>query len=155
MRDPSTIYRTRRQINSSKQHVTILFTDIEDSTKYWDKFGDVQGRLMVDRHNRLLFPMVHKFKGRIIKTIGDSIMAAFAKPEQAMKAAIAMQQTMASERQGDVTFDVRIRIGIHTGDAIVEKEDIYGDIVNVAARVESVGKGNEIIESSQHQYVEV
>jgi len=147
MRDPSTIYRTRRHINSSKQHVTILFTDIEDSTKYWDKFGDVQGRLMVDRHNRLLFPMVHKFKGRIIKTIGDSIMAAFAKPEQAMKAAIAMQQTMASERQGDVTFDVRIRVGIHTGDAIVEKEDVYGDIVNVAARVESVGKGNEILVS--------
>ena len=144
MRDPSTIYRTRRHINSSKQHVTILFTDIEDSSKYWDKFGDVQGRLMVDRHNRLLFPMVHKFKGRIIKTIGDSIMAAFAKPEQAMKAAIAMQQTMASERQGDVTFDVRIRIGIHTGEAIVEKEDIYGDIVNVAARVESVGKGNAL-----------
>ena len=111
-----------RHIRSSKKHVTILFTDIEESTKYWDKFGDVQGRLMVDRHNRLLFPVVQKFKGRIIKTIGDSIMAAFAKPEYAIKAAVAMQQTRAMERQGDDTFNIRIRIGIHTGDAIVEIE---------------------------------
>lgn len=134
-----------RHIRSLKKHVTILFTDIEESTKYWDKFGDVQGRLMVDRHNRLLFPVVQKFKGRIIKTIGDSIMAAFAKPEYAIKAAVAMQQTMAMERQGDDTFNIRIRIGIHTGDAIVEKEDVYGDIVNVAARVENISKGNEIL----------
>ncbi len=138
---------TREEIRSSTKNVTILFTDIVDSTKYWDKFGDVQGRLMVDRHNRRLFPVITKFKGRIIKTIGDSIMAAFAKPEQAVEAAIAMQQTMALERQGDETFRICIRVGIHSGDAIVEKEDIYGDIVNVAARVESVGKGNEILVS--------
>lgn len=137
----------RHHIRSSKKHVTILFTDIVDSTKYWDKFGDVQGRLMVDRHNRLLFPLVGKFKGRIIKTIGDSIMAAFAKPEYAMKAAIAMQQKMSMERQGDDTFEIHIRIGIHTGDAIVEKDDVYGDIVNVAARVENIGKGNQILVS--------
>jgi hypothetical protein len=127
--------------------VTILFTDIVDSSKYWDKFGDVQGRLMVDRHNRRLFPVITKFKGRIVKTIGDSIMAAFARPEQAVEAAIAMQQTMALERQGDETFKIYIRIGIHSGEAIVEKDDIYGDIVNVAARVESVGKGNEVLVS--------
>jgi class 3 adenylate cyclase len=138
---------TREEIRSSTKNVTILFTDIVDSTKYWDKFGDVQGRLMVDRHNRRLFPVIAKFKGRIIKTIGDSIMAAFAKPEQAVEAAIAMQQTMALERQGDESFRIYIRVGIHTGDAIVEKEDVYGDIVNVAARVESVGKGNEILVS--------
>jgi class 3 adenylate cyclase len=138
---------TRHHIRSSKKHVTILFTDIVESTKYWDKFGDVQGRLMVDRHNRLLFPVVRKFKGRIIKTIGDSIMAAFAKPEYAMKAAVAMQQSMAMERQGDDSFRIRIRIGVHTGDAIVEKEDVYGDLVNVASRVEALGKGNEILVS--------
>jgi class 3 adenylate cyclase len=146
MNDTSIIEsRTRHHIKSSKKHVTILFTDIEDSTKYWDKFGDVQGRLMVDRHNRLLFPVVQKFKGTIIKTIGDLIMSAFSKPEQAIKAAIAMQQSMALERQGDDTFNVCIRIGIHTGEAIVEKEDVYGDIVNVASRVEGVSKGNEIL----------
>jgi class 3 adenylate cyclase len=138
---------SRTHIRSLKKHVTILFTDIVGSTKYWDKFGDIQGRLMVDRHNRLLFPLVAEFKGRIIKTIGDSIMAAFAKPEHAVEAAVAMQQTMAMERQGDETFKIQIRIGIHTGDAIVEKEDVYGDLVNVAARVESISQGDEILVS--------
>ena len=146
MRDTSIIYsNTSRQIKSSKRNVTIIFTDIEESTKYWHKFGDVEGRLMVDRHNRLLFPVVGKFKGRVIKTIGDSIMAAFAKPEYAIKAAIAMQQTMAMERQGDDSFRIRIRIGIHTGEAIVEKGDVFGDIVNVASRVEQKSKGNQIL----------
>ena len=148
MKDTSIIYSsTTRHITSSKKHVTILFTDIEESTQYWDKFGDVQGRLMVDRHNRLLFPVIRKFKGRIIKTIGDSIMAAFRKPENAIQAAIGMQQIMAQERQSDETFDIRIRIGIHTGDAIVEKKDVFGDIVNVAARIEGQGTGNEILAS--------
>jgi len=146
MKDTSTIItNTSRQIKSSKRNVTILFTDIEESTKYWHRFGDVEGRLMVDRHNRLLFPVVGKFKGRVIKTIGDSIMAAFATPDNAIKAAIAMQQTMAMERQGDDSFRIRIRIGIHTGDAIVEQGDVYGDVVNVASRVESKSKGNQIL----------
>jgi len=148
MKDTSIIEDgTSSHIRSSKKHVTILFTDIENSTKYWDQYGDVQGRLMVDRHNRLLFPVVQKFKGKIIKTIGDSIMAAFTKPEHALKAAVAMQQTMSMERQGDDTFNIRIRIGMHTGDGIVEKDDVYGDIVNVAARVEQISKGNEILVS--------
>jgi class 3 adenylate cyclase len=146
MSDTNTIIsNTSRHIRSSKKNVTILFTDIEDSTRYWDKFGDVEGRLMVDHHNRLLFPVVGKFKGRIIKTIGDSIMAAFAKPEYAIKAAIAMQQTMAMERQGDDSFRIHIRVGIHTGEAIVEKGDVFGDIVNVAARVEKVSKADQIL----------
>ena len=146
MKDTSIIFsNTTRQIKSSKRNITILFTDIEESTKYWHKFGDVEGRLMVDRHNRLLFPVVGKFRGRIIKTIGDSIMAAFADPENAIKAAVAMQQTMAMERQGDDSFRIRIRIGLHTGDAIVEQGDVFGDVVNVASRVENVSKGNQIL----------
>jgi len=150
MKDTSIIFNnTSRQIRSSKRNVTILFTDIEESTSYWHKFGDVEGRLMVDRHNRLLFPVVGKFRGKIIKTIGDSIMAAFTNPENAVKAAIAMQQTMAMERQGDDSFRIRIRIGIHTGDAIVEKEDVFGDIVNVASRVEKISKGNQILLSQR------
>jgi class 3 adenylate cyclase len=109
MRDVGTDYSTSLHIRVSKKHITVPFTEIEDSTRYWDKFGDIQGRLMVERHNRLLFPVVHKFRGRIIKTIGDSIMAAFEKPEYALNAAIAMQQTMASERQSDETFTICIR----------------------------------------------
>jgi class 3 adenylate cyclase len=148
IKDTSVFYSsTTRHIRSSRKQITILFTDIEESTKYWDKYGDIEGRLMLDRHNRLLFPIIRKFKGRIIKTIGDSIMAAFHKPEHAMQAAIAMQQMLAQERRLDETFDIHIRIGIHTGEAIVEKQDVFGDIVNVAARVQTICAGDEILAS--------
>ncbi len=136
------------QISKSKKEVTILFTDIEDSTSYWHKHGDVAGRLMVDRHNRVLFPLIKKFGGRVVKTIGDSIMAMFREPEDALLAAIAMQQALRQERMSNTGFPIKIRIGMHTGEAIVEQDDVYGDSVNVAARVEEQAKGNEIALSS-------
>lgn len=137
-----------RYIKRSQKNTTILFTDIEASTEYWDRHGDVKGRLLVDRHNRLVFPAIRHFKGKIIKTIGDAVMAAFRKPEQAIHAAIAIQQALAKERGQDKKFKLKVRIGIHTGKAIVEHGDVFGDVVNVASRVESRGKGDEILVSA-------
>lgn len=136
-----------RQINRSRRPITILFTDIEDSTQYWDKHGDIKGRLMVDQHNRLAFPVIRKFKGKIIKTIGDAIMASFKKPEDALKAAIGIQQALREMREQDRSFQLYIRIGLHTGQGIIEHNDVFGDVVNVAARVESQAKGDQILVS--------
>ncbi|MDY6792881.1 MAG: adenylate/guanylate cyclase domain-containing protein [Thermodesulfobacteriota bacterium] len=136
--------RITRQIKSTRKQITILFTDIEDSTRYWDTRGDIDGRLMVDYHNRLIFPVIKKFKGKIIKTIGDAIMASFSRPEQAVKAAIGIQQILQKTRRQDKNFGLKVRIGIHTGKAIVEHSDVFGDVVNVASRIEQIGEGNEI-----------
>ncbi|MEA3437098.1 MAG: adenylate/guanylate cyclase domain-containing protein, partial [Thermodesulfobacteriota bacterium] len=134
-----------RQIKSTRKQITILFTDIEDSTRYWDTRGDIDGRLMVDYHNRLIFPVIKKFKGKIIKTIGDAIMASFRKPEQALKAAVGIQQMLQQTRSNDKSFGLKVRVGIHTGRAIVEHKDVFGDVVNVTARIEEIGQGNEIL----------
>ena len=139
---------TAQRITQSKKDVTILFTDIEDSTSYWHKHGDVDGRLMVDRHNRILFPIVKRFRGSVVKTIGDSIMAMFKQPDDALLAAIAMQQALRKEHLKDADFEIKIRIGIHTGEAIVEQDDVYGDVVNIAARIEEQAKADEIALSS-------
>ncbi|MDH5631763.1 MAG: adenylate/guanylate cyclase domain-containing protein [Gammaproteobacteria bacterium] len=136
-----------RQIQKTRKPATILFTDIEGSTKYWDRQGDVKGRLMVDRHNRLLFPVIRKYRGRVVKTIGDAIMAVFRYPEDAIHAAIGIQQILADERARDRRFQLNVRVGIHTGHGIVERADVFGDVVNVAARVESKAKGDEILVS--------
>ena len=136
-----------RQVARSTREMTILFTDIEDSTFHWSDRGDLQGRLLLDKHNRLAFPVVRQFRGRIIKTIGDSIMAAFRRPEDAVHAAVCLQQLFAQERQQDPAFNLRIRIGIHTGKALAEHNDVYGDAVNMASRVESRAKGNQILVS--------
>jgi class 3 adenylate cyclase len=134
-----------RQIAYSRRQVTILFTDIEYSTLHWDVLGDVDGRLMVDQHNRLLFPVIKKFQGKIIKTIGDAIMASFKAPEHAVKAAIGIQQILSQARSQEQGLCFNVRIGIHTGTGIVEHKDIFGDVVNVAARVQSRCRGDEIL----------
>lgn len=134
-----------RYILSARREVTILFTDIEGSTRYWDQYGDLQGRLMIDYHNRLAFPVVRHFRGRIVKTIGDSIMAMFRDPEDATRAAIAIQQLLLHRRQQDGVFDLHVRIGIHTGTALVERRDVFGDVVNLAARLENMAEGDQIL----------
>ncbi|MCW9047102.1 MAG: adenylate/guanylate cyclase domain-containing protein [Gammaproteobacteria bacterium] len=139
--DKSTI----EAIKKSRKQITILFSDIEHSTRHWERRGDVDARMLLDRHNRLLFPVIRKFKGKIIKTLGDAIMASFNKPENAVKAGIAIQQRLSAERDKDKYFSLRTRIGIHTGKGIVEYDDIFGDVVNVAAKVESSAEANQIL----------
>ena len=138
-------YSITKLISKSRKPITILFTDIVDSTRYWDTKGDIKGRLMVDQHNRLVFPVVKKFRGKVIKTIGDSVMASFSSPENALRAAIGIQQSLQHYRNKNKRFKLEIRIGMHTGKALIEKNDVFGDTVNVAARVEGAAKANEIL----------
>jgi len=136
-----------RQIEKSKKQITIVFTDIVGSTAFWEKHGDTAGRLMVDAHNKLMFAVVKSYRGSVVKTIGDSILATFRRPQNALWAAIHMQQILRRRKRKDKDLRVTIRIGIHTGEAIVERSDIYGDAVNVASRVEGTAEGNGIVVS--------
>ena len=133
-----------RHIRRSRKPVTILFTDIEGSTRYWDLHGDVEGRLMIDLHNRLIYPVIKRHRGKVIKNIGDAIMASFKSPKNALTAAIGIQQILERQRSEDESFQLKVRIGVHTGKALVETDDVFGDAVNVAARVEGYGEGDEI-----------
>jgi hypothetical protein len=117
---------------------------VEGSTRYWDHHGDVNGRLMIDQHNRLVSSVIERYYGKIIKHIGDSIMASFNTPASALKAAIGIQQILEKQRNEDESFRVKVRIGVHTGHALVEDNDVFGDMVNLAARVQDRAKGNEI-----------
>ena len=138
----------QRYIKVTEKEITILFTDVVASSSYWDSRGHVMGRLMIDFLNRLMFPIIKKHNGRIIKTVGDSVMAAFKQPRQALRASIAIQQALQHERESDPHIP-KIRIGIHSGRAVVEKGDIFGDPVNVASRIEEKAKANEILISAR------
>ena len=138
----------KRHIQGRKKEITILFTDIVASVKHWDSHGDVVGRMMIDTHNRLIFPIIKKFRGKLVKTIGDALMLSFKKPVNAVKAATAIQQALQIERQKNKKFP-KVRIGIHTGHAIVEKGDVFGDMVNIASRIESRARGDEILLSTR------
>ena len=133
-----------RQIRRSRKPVTILFTDVVGSTRYWDVHGDVKGRLMIDLHNRLIYPVIRRHRGKVIKHIGDAIMVSFKSPVNGLKAAIGIQQILEERRKQDKDFRLKVRIGLHTGEALVENKDVFGDTVNLAARLERCARGDEI-----------
>src|SRR5437762_1263554 len=103
----------------------------------------------------LLDPKIAEHKGRIVKTTGDGLLVEFASVVDAVRCAVAVQQTM-PERNTDVAADSRIevRIGINLGDVIVEGDDLYGDGVNIAARIEALADaGGVFVSNTVHEHV--
>ncbi len=126
--------------------VTILFSDIKGSTAYFEKRGDLEGLAMVQRHNDLLFPCVEAGGGRIVKTIGDAIMALFENPIGAVNAAVEMQRVLEKDCRGrPVNDQIHIRIGVHTGLGLLQDNDVFGDVVNAAARVQGQAEPGQIL----------
>jgi class 3 adenylate cyclase len=130
-----------------RTEVTILFSDIKGSTSYFERRGDAEGVAMLQHHNDLLFPVIEDSGGRVVKTIGDAIMACFKDPVCAIKAAILMQQVMEKDR--DYTEDeddhIHIRVGLHMGVGLEKDNDIYGDVVNASAKVQQQTEPDQIL----------
>lgn len=116
--------------------ITILFTDLVGSTAYFERYGDTAGLAMLHRHVDLGTKVVQSYHGRVIKTIGDSIMAEFSEPVNAVCAAIELQrQLLALNLTLPERERLQLRVGINHGPAIRFGTDVYGDAVNVAARI--------------------
>ena len=130
-----------------RTEVTILFSDIKGSTSYFERRGDAEGLAMLQHHNDLLFPVIESSGGRVVKTIGDAIMACFKDPVGAIKAAIRMQQVMAEDR--DLTEseddDIHIRVALHMGPGLEKDNDVYGDVVNASAKVQQQTEPDQIV----------
>ena len=103
----------------------------------------------------LLDPKIAEHKGRIVKTTGDGLLVEFASVVDAVRCAVAVQQAM-PERNTGVAAESRIelRIGINLGDVIVEGDDLYGDGVNIAARIEALADaGGVFVSNTVHDHV--
>jgi class 3 adenylate cyclase len=135
-----------QDLEKMRTPVTVLFSDIKGSTAYFEKFGDVQGLAMVQRHNDILFPVIEAAGGRVVKTIGDAIMAVFEDPESGIQGAIGMQRALESDRIIQPgAGQIHIKVGLHTGLGLAKDNDIYGDVVNVASRVQHHAEPDQIL----------
>ena len=144
--------RVLQELEKFRRLITVMFTDIKGSTEFFEKFGDIAGLAMVHECNDLQRSVVEQHGGRVIKTIGDSVMAAFDNCDDSIRAAIEIQRKLKAKNAARKEEDAMlVRIGLHHGMGIVKSDDIFGDVVNVASRVESIAQPLQIIISDSLQ----
>lgn len=127
--------------------VTFLFTDIEGSTRLWESDAPAMS-VALAAHDTILRAAITESGGVVFKTIGDAFCAAFTRPEDALDAALRAQRRIGAHAWDEPIGTLRVRMGIHTGTAVVSDGDYYGPTVNRVARVTSIGHGEQILVSS-------
>lgn len=127
-------------------NISIMFADIAGSTKLYDTLGDQVARAKVAATIDTMTEITKQNNGTVIKTIGDEVMCTFPTAEDAGTAAWEMQERFEEEAEANTDGSpVSVRIGMHFGPAIMEGGDVFGDAVNIAARMAAQAKGKQII----------
>jgi class 3 adenylate cyclase len=128
--------------------VTLLFTDLKGSTALYQRIGDLNAYMHVQRHFERLLDVTVRHQGAVTKTIGDAVMAAFSTPIDAVRAAVAMREAVEDLNRDRPQRDFVLKIGMHKGAAIAvtlnDRLDYFGQTVNIAARVQNLAGGDEI-----------
>ncbi|MCP4980139.1 MAG: adenylate/guanylate cyclase domain-containing protein [Gammaproteobacteria bacterium] len=122
----------------------VMFADVAGSTAIYENMGDDLARERISKALNALISISRRHNGKLVKTIGDEILVYFTDVDMAVYAAKAIQEAMEDDRSPE-TIGVSIRIGMQYGSTILENDDIFGDTVNVAARVSSMAKARQIL----------
>ena len=138
----------QKNVFLSISNVVLVFTDIVDSTKLYASLGDGKAFTLVRKHFQVLFGAFTRNGGRVVKTIGDAVMASFTTGRAAITAVSeAMELLPTIGRRPDNNNYMEIRVGIHSGQVTVVPlngvNDYFGQTANIAARVQSAAKGSE------------
>jgi predicted ATPase/class 3 adenylate cyclase len=124
--------------------VTFLFTDVEGSTQLWEEHPEAM-KTSLAKHDSLLRGIFLMHNGQIVKTTGDGFHVVFTTATDAVQAAIHSQQALQKDSWGEAV--IKARMGIHTGEAEFRDGDYFGQTLNLAARIMSVGHGGQILTS--------
>lgn len=127
--------------------LTVLFTDLRNSTRLYREIGDATAFGRVMNHFDVLKKVITDEDGALVKTIGDAVMAIFRRPVGALKAMLAAQELLAAPRDG--MPPLTLKAGIHEGPCIAvtlnDRLDYFGSTVNMAARLESLSTGDDVV----------
>ncbi len=122
---------------NAKQSIAILFADIGGSTKLYESIGDAEAHKLVARSLQRMKVAIQNNSGTLLRTVGDAALASFPNCDMAYHAAKSIQEQHSS-------LQLSVRIGFHYGPVIPDKGDVYGNAVNIAARIASLANLNEI-----------
>ncbi|MCW9013783.1 MAG: adenylate/guanylate cyclase domain-containing protein [Gammaproteobacteria bacterium] len=136
-------------MGTSVDIIAVMFADVAGSTTLYEQLGDTQANRIIDDVLNMMSEVTVKNSGTVVKTIGDEVMCVFKTADQALTAASIIQE-MLKKRPTENGFKIRVRIGFHLGQALVRDDgDVFGDAVNVAARVAGIAQGNQIITTKE------
>lgn len=123
--------------STAKHSIAILFADIGGSTKLYESIGDIEAHKLVAKSLQSMEVAIQSNSGTLLRTVGDAALASFPNCDMAFHAAKAIQEQ-------HNTSQLSVRIGFHYGPVIPDKGDVYGNAVNIAARIASLANLNEI-----------
>lgn len=126
--------------------LSIMFTDLEQSTSMVNELGEREAYRVVSLHNDLLREQFRTFRGHEAKRIGDGFLVLFASARDGMNCAVAIQRSLAKTNSANGL--IRVRIGLHIGEVLWDDNDIFGSAVNFAARVSAQAVGGEVLISA-------
>ncbi|MBI3663555.1 MAG: adenylate/guanylate cyclase domain-containing protein [Acidobacteria bacterium] len=137
------------ELSKLSRKVAVMFTDIVGSTRFFEEFGDVAGLVYVHKCIDMLSPIAERHGGTICKTIGDALMTYFEDPINAVRAAVDMQRTLEAYNTHQQEQErIQVRIGMNFGPGMIKDKDVFGDVVNTAARIQTLAKASAIYVSA-------
>ena len=140
---------SRALVHRFEKKVALAFSDVVGSTPYFARFGDEAGRKLQQRHVDLVQSAVSKYGGRIVDTAGDGAFLCFPVLDQAVRALMSMQETIAIDNDSRaVEHRLRVRCGVHFGPALTDGSLVSGDSVNFCSRVATSCDAGELRLSS-------
>ncbi len=128
--------------------ISILFSDVVDSSPLFERLGDLRAQQILSAHNAIIREQVALQKGFEVKSMGDGFMIAFSSARRAVLCAIGIQRAFAKYREQHRDEPIQVRIGLHVGETISESADFSGKAVILAARIAAIAQGGEILVSS-------
>lgn len=129
--------------------VAVMFADVTGSTKLYETLGDENANRIIGKAISVMAKITEGHDGYVIKTIGDEIMCRFPSANDCVRAAIDIQEEISAGIQGE-TVTISIKVGLHFGPAILmEDGDVFGDAVNVSARMAGIAKAAQIITTEE------
>jgi len=132
--------------------LTFLFTDLKGSTDLYERVGDLVAFDIVKEHFRALHEIIGAESGAVVKTIGDAVMATFPTPDRALAAALRMREAMGKLNEDRKSEELLLKIGIHEGPCLAvtlnDRQDYFGQTVNIASRVQGLAVSRSILATS-------
>jgi class 3 adenylate cyclase len=129
----------------ASRNLTILLTDIKEFTQKTSQKSRADILTMLEMHKKLVLPVLEKHGGRLVKTIGDAFMMVFDSPTDAVLSGMAVQVALAEYNHGRTGNDrIDVRIAINVGEVTLSDDDIFGDPVNITARIEAIAEAGEV-----------